>query len=79
MEDETLSISRLTYEHPEILEIHTIWLIDDEISSLQSSLILLSLVGVEMMWDGSTSESDTWLLPFWEGIDVFEFDTRHLR
>ena len=59
VEDETLSISRLTYEHPEILEIDSITTIDYEVSSLQSTLILLSLIGIEMMWDGTTPESDS--------------------
>jgi hypothetical protein len=58
MEDETLSISRLAHEHPEILQVDPICPIYDEISSTESSLILLSLIGVEMVWDGSTPELD---------------------
>jgi hypothetical protein len=49
----------LAYEHPEVLQIHPICPIDDEISSLQGSLILLSLIGIEVMRDSSTPESDT--------------------
>jgi hypothetical protein len=77
MEDQTLWSTRLADEHPEILQIHSVSPIDDEISSLQSSLILLSLIGVEMVWDGSTPESDSWFFPFREGIDMFEFDLGH--
>jgi hypothetical protein len=54
---DTLSIPRLTDEHPEVLEIDPICPIDDEISPLQGSLIFLSLIGIEMMWDCSTAES----------------------
>jgi hypothetical protein len=78
MEDETLSISRLAHEHPEVLQVDPISPIYDEISSTESSLILLSLIGVEMVWDGSTAESDTRFFSFRESIDVFEFYFGHI-
>ena len=58
MQDHTLDSLRLSYEHPEILEIDSTRMIDYQISSLQSTLILLPLVGIEMMWDRSTPEGD---------------------
>lgn len=59
VEDQTLRRARLTDEHPQIFQVHPISLVDDEISSLQCSLILLSLVGIEMVWDGTTPEADS--------------------
>jgi hypothetical protein len=56
VEDQALSMARLTDEHPEVLEIHPICPIDDEISPFQRSLILLSLIHIEMVRDGSTPE-----------------------
>lgn len=77
MEDETLSISRLAHEHPEILQVDPICPIYDEISSTESSLILVSFIGVEMVWDSSTAKSDTRFFSFREGIDMFEFYFGH--
>jgi hypothetical protein len=56
-EYQILRSSRLTHEHPEILEVDSVSAIDDEISSIEGSLILLSLIGIEMMWDRSTPKS----------------------
>ncbi len=78
MKDETFGSARFTDEHPEILEIHSICLIDDEISSLQCSLIFLTLIGIEMMWDSSTPESYPWLLPTRKSIDMFKFHFWHI-
>jgi hypothetical protein len=77
-EDQILRSSRLTHKHPEILEIDSVSPIDYEISTTKSSLILLPLIGIEMVWDSSTPEPDPWFLPFREGIDVFELDFWHV-
>lgn len=73
MKDEAFSTTGFTDKHPEIFEIHSICLIDDEISSLQHSLIFLTLIRIEMMWDRSASESDPWFSSLGKSIDVFEF------
>lgn len=59
MEDEAFGHARFADEHPEILGIYSIGLIDYEISSLQGSFILLTLIDIEMVWHGSTPESDS--------------------
>ena len=79
MEDETLSFTRLRYEHPEILQIHPTRLVDYEISPLQGSFILLSLIDIEMVWDGSTPESDPWFSTSGECIYMFDLHFWHRR
>lgn len=59
MKDETLHSTRLADEHPKIFEIDSITLIDDEIAPLQCSLIFPSLIGMEMVWNSSTTKADT--------------------
>jgi hypothetical protein len=58
MKDETLRSTRLADKHPKVFEIDSISLIDDEIAPLQCSLIFPSLIGIEMVRNGSTTQAD---------------------
>jgi hypothetical protein len=58
MEDETVTLSSFTDEHPEIFKIYTIRCIYDQISSFECSFVFFPFIEIKVMRNRTTPKFD---------------------